>query len=101
MKVNIDSVLRNLDLPSDVVEFFPKISIISNVRLLIENHNGIKLYTEKEIIFINNLNKSKFNIWMNKFNIEILGDELFIREITDEYIYIFGIIENIKYNLWE
>ena len=50
MKVNIDSVLRNLDLPSDVVEFFPKISIISNVRLLIENHNGIKLYTEKEIL---------------------------------------------------
>ena len=27
MKVNIDSVLRNLDLPSDVVEYFPKISI--------------------------------------------------------------------------
>ena len=24
MKVNIDSVLRNLDLPSDVVEYFPK-----------------------------------------------------------------------------
>jgi len=90
MKVNIDSVLRNLDLPSDVVEFFPKISIISNVRLLIENHNGIKLYTEKEII-----------VKCKKFNIEILGDELFIREITDEYIYIFGIIENIKYNLWE
>ena len=86
MKVNIDSVLRNLDLPSDVVEFF----IISNVRLLIENHNGIKLYTEKEII-----------VKCKKFNIEILGDELFIREITDEYIYIFGIIENIKYNLWE
>ena len=48
MKVNIDSVLRNLDLPSDVVEYFPKISIISNLRLLIENHKGIKLYTEKE-----------------------------------------------------
>ena len=90
MKVNIDSVLRNLDLPSDVVEFFPKISIISNVRLLIENHNGLTLYTEKEII-----------VKCKKFNIEILGDELFIREITDEYIYIFGIIENIKYNLWE
>ena len=90
MKVNIDSVLRNLDLPSDVVKFFPKISIISNVRLLIEINNGIKLYTEKEII-----------VKCKKFNIEILGDELFIREITDEYIYIFGIIENIKYNLWE
>ena len=90
MKVNIDSVLRNLDLPSDVVEFFPKISIISNVRLLIENHTGIKLYAEKEII-----------VKCKKFNIKIFGDKLFIREITDEYIYIFGIIENIEYDMWE
>ena len=90
MKVNIDSVLRNLDLPSDVVEYFPKISIISNLRLLIENHKGIKLYTEKEII-----------VKCKKFNIEISGSELFIREITDDYIYIFGIVENIKYSMWE
>ena len=67
-----------------------KISIISNLRLLIENHKGIKLYTEKEII-----------VKCKKFNIEISGSELFIREITDEYIYIFGIVENIKYSMWE
>ena len=90
MKVNIDSVLRNLDLPSDVVEYFPKISIISNLRLLIENHKGIKLYTEKEII-----------VKCKKFNIEISGSELFIREITDEYIYIFGIVENINVQIDE
>ena len=65
-------------------------SIISNLRLLIENHKGIKLYTEKEII-----------VKCKKFNIEISGSELFIREITDEYIYIFGIVENIKYSMWE
>ena len=88
--MNIDSVLRNLDLPSDVVEYFPKISIISNMRLLIENHKGIKLYTEKEII-----------IKCKKFNVEIFGNKLFIREMTDEYIYIFGIVENIKYCMWE
>ena len=58
--------------------------------LLIENHKGIKLYTEKEII-----------VKCKKFNIEISGSELFIREITDEYIYIYGIVENIKYSMWE
>ena len=90
MNENIDRALRNLDLPSDVVEFMPKVSIISNVRILIENHNGIKLYTEEEII-----------IKCKKINVNICGTRLTIREITNEYVYIFGKINFIKYTSWE
>lgn len=90
MNEKIDSVLRNLELPSDVVEFAPKVSVISTVRVLIENHNGIKLYSENEII-----------IKCKDFNISVSGSNLSIKEVTKEYIYIFGKINCIKYNIWE
>ena len=63
---------EKLDLPKDVILNLPKITIIGNTEITIENHKGIILF-ERNIIKINTKVKV-INIEGEKFEILYIGD---------------------------
>lgn len=44
-----ENLTRKLDLPQDIVFDLPKITVIGDSEITIENHKGIVLFEEKEI----------------------------------------------------
>lgn len=79
---------EKLDLPKDVVLNLPKITIIGNDEIIIENHKGIILF-ERNIIKIN----SKIKI------INIEGENFEILYIGDSTITISGKFKSISYEV--
>lgn len=75
-----------LDLPQDVVQDLPRITMIGNVQLYLENHRGIQQFSE-----------SHLTLKLSKGKLEIVGKNLIIRQIFTEEVFIEGIIEDIKY----
>ena len=63
---------EKLDLPKDVILNFPKITIVGNTEITIENHKGIILF-ERSIIKINTKVKV-INIEGENFEILYIGD---------------------------
>lgn len=72
------------DIPPDVLWGLPRITLIGKAQLYIENHKGISLY-EKDKICINSL----------EGKIIINGEEMSLRTVYTDDIYIEGIIKNI------
>lgn len=89
MSKNIQNFKLNLsdalELPLDVALDIPKITIIGDLKVDIENHKGIIEYTS-ELIRIN----SKIGI------IKIIGEDLEIKNIFSEEININGRVENVE-----
>lgn len=77
-----------LDLPKDVVLNLPKITIIGNNEITIENHKGIILF-ERNIIKINTKEKI----------IDIEGENFEILYIGDSTIAISGKFKSISYEV--
>lgn len=66
-----EAFAETLDLPKDVVLNLPKITIIANHEICIENHKGILIFTEKEIKI--NSKVGIINITGENFEILYLG----------------------------
>lgn len=79
---------EKLDLPKDIVLNFPKITIVGNNEITIENHKGIILF-ERNIIKIN----TKIKV------IDIEGDNFEILYIGDSTITISGKFKSISYEV--
>lgn len=77
-------IADTLELPKDIVMDVPKITIIGNVQLNIENHLGIVEYTSRTI---------RINTCIGMFKIN--GEDMIIRSIASDEIVIEGIIENL------
>lgn len=75
------------EIPNDVMFDLPKITLIGNVQLYIENHRGIIEYRPEAI-----------RISVNTGEIEVIGKELVIRTISSEEIHLDGLIQAVKYN---
>ncbi|MVO99424.1 MULTISPECIES: sporulation protein YqfC [Paenibacillus] len=75
-----------LDLPQDVVQDIPRITMIGNVQLYVENHCGV-LHFSSEML----------RLQLTKGRLEVTGQELVIRAILSEEVLIEGIIADIKY----
>ncbi|NBI07016.1 sporulation protein YqfC [Senegalia massiliensis] len=90
MTKKIDNIKTNiaevLELPKEIVLDLPKITLIGNIQLYIENHKGIVEYS-KERIRIN----SKSGI------IRIIGKDLVIKNIVSEEVVVSGKIINIEF----
>ncbi|MBS4536898.1 sporulation protein YqfC [Clostridium sp. D2Q-11] len=90
MSKKIDNLKNNLadalELPKEIVLDLPKITMIGNIQLYIENHKGIVEYS-KERIRIN----SKIGI------IRIIGKKMIIKNIVSEEVVITGEIINIEF----
>jgi len=75
-----------LDLPQDVLLDLPRITLVGNQELTVENHQGVRHFSENKMI-----------LSLHQGALEIEGDELMIRAILPQEVMIEGIIRNIKY----
>lgn len=78
-------IAETLEIPKDVVMDLPKTTIIGNIQVNIENHNGIIEYSDKTI---------RINTSIGIFKIE--GNKMSIKYITLEEVVIVGIIDRVE-----
>lgn len=87
MKKFEHKLTERLEMPNDVMFNLPKVTLVGNVQMYVENHKGIIEYTPNTI-----------RIAVILGEIEIIGNELTIGSITQDEIHISGDILSIKYN---
>ncbi|EGL19947.1 MULTISPECIES: sporulation protein YqfC [Paenibacillus] len=75
-----------LDLPQDVVQDIPRITMIGNVQLYVENHCGVMHFSSEML-----------RLQLTRGKLEVSGKELVIRAILTEEVLIEGIIADIRY----
>jgi len=75
-----------LDLPQDVVFDVPRITMIGNLQLYIENHRGVLQFTE-----------SALTLELSQGKLEVVGRGLSIRAILPEEVFIEGEIDKISF----
>jgi sporulation protein YqfC len=75
-----------LELPKEIMLDLPKVTLIGNLQLNIENHKGIIEYTSNQI-----------RISSNSGMIKIQGNDLYIKTIIKEEIIITGEIHTFEY----
>lgn len=75
-----------LDLPKDVIFDLPRMTMIGNMQLYIENHKGIQHFSGDRLC-----------LQLSVGSIEVTGKNLVIRAILSEEVFIEGTIEQVKY----
>ncbi|RAV21759.1 sporulation protein YqfC [Paenibacillus contaminans] len=77
---------KMFDVPQDVALDLPRITVIGNNQLLIENHRGVIVFSEELL-----------KLRLAKGSMEIRGKQLVIRAIYSEEVYVDGQVSDIKY----
>ncbi|OZB91678.1 sporulation protein YqfC [Paenibacillus sp. XY044] len=75
-----------LDIPQDVLFDLPRITMVGNKELYIENHRGVRHFSSDKMI-----------LSLSQGLLEIEGSGLMIRSILPEEVMIEGLVTNIKY----
>ncbi|RAU99247.1 sporulation protein YqfC [Paenibacillus sp. YN15] len=75
-----------LDVPEDIAQDIPRLIMIGNVRLQIENHRGVLHFSEERLL-----------LTLSRGSLEILGSNLSIRTIMAEEVLVEGVIRELKY----
>lgn len=75
-----------LDLPQDVVFDLPRITMIGNMQLYVENHRGVLQFTDSRLLLA-----------LQQGSLEIRGKQLSIRTILTEEVFIEGLIDEVNY----
>lgn len=75
-----------LDIPQDVLFDLPRITMVGNKELYIENHRGVRHFSPDKMI-----------LSLSQGQLEIEGSGLMIRSILPEEVMIEGSVKNIKY----
>jgi sporulation protein YqfC len=70
---------RVMDLPADVTMEMPRITMIGQIHMYIENHRGVLQFTDKEL-----------RLLLTKGQLLIRGEKLVIRAILPEEVLIEG-----------
>lgn len=86
MRNNLSKINEFLEIPKEVVSDIPKVTMLGNEELIIENCQGILEYEE----FFVKVSTSIGNISINGF-------KLTLEKITEDNICIKGVIENIDF----
>lgn len=76
-----------LDLPKDLVFDIPRITMIGNMQLYIENHRGVLHFSDQLL-----------KLQLSAGSVEIRGRQLVIRAILTEEVFIEGVIEQVNYS---
>lgn len=84
---NFQALAKILEIPQDIVLDLPRITMLGNQQMLIENHKGIVEYTSQMV-----------RIKLNYGEITITGTELTLGNLQPEQILIEGIIDSLKYD---
>ncbi len=74
-----------LDLPQDVVYDLPRLTMIGDRQLYIENHRGVIHFSSE-----------KLKLALSKGELEVTGTSLVIRTIWTEEVFIEGTIKSIE-----
>ncbi|NLT95800.1 MAG: sporulation protein YqfC [Clostridia bacterium] len=87
----INNKLKNkfssvLDIPKDVILDLPKITVIGDIQIYIENHRGIIEYSRELVRLSTSLGQ-----------LIIKGEDLILRNISIEEIYIDGKIKEVGF----
>ncbi len=82
-----DVVADRLELPKDIVLDLPRLVILGDLQVVIENHRGIMEYTPERII-----------IAVNKGRLRIEGEELTIGSIQEEQITVTGSLRLVAFD---
>ncbi|MDD2432152.1 MAG: sporulation protein YqfC [Clostridia bacterium] len=83
----MEKVAHFLKLPPEIIYNLPKVTLIGNLQVLIENHRGIIEYST-----------GKVRVSVNTGEIEVQGQELVICNITRDGICLEGDISGLKYH---
>lgn len=75
-----------LDLPQDLLQEMPRITLIGNKELYIENHRGVLHFSSGQL-----------KLALAKGSLEITGENLVIRNILGQELAVEGIIGEIRY----
>lgn len=77
---------RVLDLPEDVVLDLPRITMVGPFQVMIENHRGVIHCSERLL-----------RLALNQGELEIQGENLIIRRIMTEEVFLEGTIHSLKF----
>ena len=81
-----ETVSELLELPKDIILDLPRITLVGNLQLYIENHRGLIEYSNQRI-----------RIYTKNGIIRIIGKNLVIKTVIKEEIIIVGLIEHIEF----
>lgn len=80
-------VTKNMDLPHDVMMDLPRITMVGQIHIYIENHRGLLTFTDKEIRLL--LKQGQLLVKGKAFVIKtILPEEILLEGKIDQVIYI-------------
>ncbi len=81
-----EKIADGFEASKEVVLDIPKIVMIGNREAVIENYKGISEYTPQRIV-----------LEANPRSIRILGENLEIRSVTQEMMFVVGVIDNMGF----
>lgn len=77
---------KMLDLPADVTMEMPRITMIGQIHMYIENHRGVLLFNDKEL-----------RLLLTKGQLLVTGEKLVIRAILTEEVLIEGKVDGVQF----
>ena len=80
-----EKIQKAMELPTELLKSFPRVTMLGNEAVFIENYKSIVEY-EKMLIRTSN-------------NICVYGDDLNVEELTADEMLISGIIKSIEYEI--
>lgn len=79
-------LISTFKLPSDVILELPRITVIGQIHVYIENHKGLATYSDKEL-----------KLKVNKGYVQITGTGFVLKMMLPEEILLEGTITDIKF----
>jgi len=76
-----------LEIPGDVLLDLPKIVLVGNIQLLIENHRGILEYTADTV-----------RVSIGEGEVAVKGENLMLRNLLPGELYVEGKIQSLSFN---
>lgn len=83
-----DRLIKNFELPEEVIDDLPFLMLAGSRKLILENHRGIAAYCQQEI-----------KIRIKKGYLIIKGTKLQIEEINQHNLKVSGLMENLYFDL--
>lgn len=77
-------ISQTMDLPQDVIMDLPRITMVGQLHIYIENHKGLLTFTDQEL-----------RILLNQGHLLIKGDSFVIKTILPEEILLEGRIDQV------
>lgn len=79
-------LVKNIELPADVVMDLPRITLIGQLHIYIENHNGVVAFSNEEL-----------RLYLNQGQLLIKGSGFILKTILPEEILLEGQIDFVQF----